>query len=161
MIKELATVTAIQARALEVETVSRSTCASCSARSGCGQSLLARFFGQSVSANRLWIPLQERLTPQPRVGDRVTLNMREQDLLRATVLLYLMPALFIVVGAVGAHVVSGAEWGAVIGAVSGGVLGFMLARRRLATWGLPVQITAVERRSTAAESGAGIAVKAL
>lgn len=161
MIKELATVTGLRASALEVETVSRSTCASCSARSGCGQSLLARVFGQSTSANRLWIPLSERLTPEPRVGDRVTLNVREQDLLRATVLLYLVPTVLIVAGAVGAHLLSGTDWGAIAGAVGGGLLGFFLARRRLASWGLPVQLTAVERMPEASVPGSGIAVKAL
>ncbi len=161
MIKELATVTGVRASALEVETVSRSTCGSCSARGGCGQSLLARVFGQSINANRLWIPLQERLTPEPRVGDRVTLNMREQDLLRATVLLYLVPTLFIVAGAVSAHVLAGTDWAAITGAVGGGLLGFILARRRLASWGLPVQLTALERMPQASEPGARIAVKAL
>lgn len=63
----------------------KSTCGSCSARSGCGNGVLAQFLGRR--------PLLVRLanTDELRTGDRVILGIRDHALVSGALVMYLLP----------------------------------------------------------------------
>lgn len=63
----------------------RSTCGSCSARSGCGNGILSEVLGRR--ALQLRLPNSAGL----RIGDRVTLGVRDQALVSGAIAMYLLP----------------------------------------------------------------------
>lgn len=100
MLTETGKVVAIEGDGLWVETLKQSACAKCQAQKGCGQKLLAAtsdnmsyvkaVFSKefSQSAGKLWV-----------VGDHVTIGIEERALVVGTFLTYLVPLLFLIIGA--------------------------------------------------------------
>lgn len=124
MITETGKVVAVKGDRVWVQTIRTSACSSCSARNGCGQRALA-----SVSAGRANQVLVAN-TLGARVGDEVTVAIEESALLGASLLVYALPLLLMVAGAVsGHHFSAGHEGMAMLGAATGLVLGFLAARR--------------------------------
>lgn len=123
MITETGRVVAVRGGKAWVQTIRASACESCSARSGCGQRVLAS--ASSGRANQILV--SNHL--QADVGDQVTVAIDESALLTASVLVYALPLLLMVLGAV-----AGQQWlpaqdaGAIAGAVAGLVTGFGIAR---------------------------------
>lgn len=122
MITENGKVVAIDGDRAWVQTIRNSACQSCAARHGCGQRALAGATGgranQVLVANEL----------EARVGDEVTLAIDEAALLRASLLVYAVPLLLMVAGAVLGHGAGGQDLMAIIGALSGLMGGFTLVR---------------------------------
>lgn len=88
MIEESGRVVALEDGAVWVETRRSSTCSACSANAGCGQGLLDRLgVGQRRARVRALTDL--RLA----VGDGVTIGIREEQLLRSSLQVYLLPLL--------------------------------------------------------------------
>jgi len=128
MIEQDALVVTVEGELAEVETQRQSACGDCSARSGCGTSLLAEVFGKRRS--RLWVsnPIQAR------VGERVVIGLQERPFLRAAINLYATPLLAMMGGAlIGEWLAerssSSVELGALVGGLSGLLAGFMWLRR--------------------------------
>lgn len=124
MITENGKVVAIDGARVWVQTIRNSACQSCAARHGCGQRALAGATGgranQVLVANDL----------EAQVGDEVTLAIDEAALLRASLLVYAVPLLLMVAGAVLGYQGSGGQDPASIaGAVAGLAGGFALVRR--------------------------------
>lgn len=124
MITETGKVVAVSGDRVWVQTIRASACESCSARNGCGQRVLAEVSGgranQVLVSNNLGA----------RVGDEVTVAIEESALLGASLLVYALPLLLLVLGAVVGHQVSGGqELAAIIGAAAGMGAGFTIARR--------------------------------
>jgi sigma-E factor negative regulatory protein RseC len=95
MIEEVATVTWIGQGVARVEAARHSACAQCSSRSSCSQGVLSQWSrGRSVEIEVL-NPDNLPLTP----GQQVLIGLEEGGLLRAAVLLYLVPLLLLVAGA--------------------------------------------------------------
>ena len=73
MISETGRIVAIETDGLWVETIQRSTCGSCAAEKGCGQSLMARLMGHT---SYLWVllegrdPADYRIDQEIQIGDR-------------------------------------------------------------------------------------------
>jgi len=85
MIEEQGLVIAIEADVVVVQTQRASTCGSCSAKKGCGTSVLAEGLGKGVTNIRI-------VTDQDvKVGDRVTLAINESALLKGSLFIYLLP----------------------------------------------------------------------
>jgi sigma-E factor negative regulatory protein RseC len=63
-----------------------------------------------------------------REGDELSVSMSEGDLLKAGLLVYLLPAVFSLVGAAVASSMGFGDAGAVLGMVIGFIAGFLLAR---------------------------------
>lgn len=125
MITETGKVIALKEDQAWVQTIRQSACESCSARSGCGQRVLAS--ATSGRANQVLV----RNTVDARVGDEVTLGIDEQALLGASLLVYALPLLLMALASVAGHQLSGgADLGAIAGAVGGLTLGFVLGRWR-------------------------------
>ncbi|MEA1051696.1 SoxR reducing system RseC family protein [Lamprobacter modestohalophilus] len=94
MIEEQGIVVAIEAGIAEVEIVRRSTCGACSARSGCGVSLLDRVLGRRPQR----LLLADKLKVRP--GDEVIVGIPEGALLKAAVVAYMVPLFGLLAGAI-------------------------------------------------------------
>ena len=88
MIEEQGRVIAVEAGAVWVETLRKSTCSACSAKSACGQGLLNHL---GAGARRGYVRALSGLSLQ--VGDAVVIGVREDLLVRGSLLVYLLPLL--------------------------------------------------------------------
>lgn len=125
MIVESGRVVAVEGDALWVETIRRSTCQGCAARSGCGHGLLNRFGGGRRNRVRVALP-GDRAAGEFQVDDEIEVGLPAPVLLGGIALAYLMPLALLLGG-----LVAGARWGdgaALAGAAAGLLLGFALAR---------------------------------
>lgn len=118
MIEEQGRVVAIEEGAVWIETLRKSTCAGCSANAGCGQGLMDRL-GVGVRRGRIRALCDLHL----QVGDTVVIGVREDLLLRSSVLVYLSPLLGLFFCALLAQ---GAGLGEPF-VILAGLLGFVLA----------------------------------
>jgi len=133
MIEENAVVISSEAGIVEVEIRRRSSCNACSARTGCGVSLLDRVLGRRpqrlVAANKLGVS----------EGDEVVVGMPEGALLKAAVAAYLVPLLGLLGGAIAGDLMLGEASASqtlpLLTGLGGLMLGFLMTRvysRRLA-----------------------------
>ncbi|MFW5824367.1 MAG: SoxR reducing system RseC family protein [Marinobacter sp.] len=123
MIHETGTVISVSGDEAWVQTLRQSTCQSCSARHGCGQKALAGL--SSGQSRQIRVPN----TLQARPGDQITVAIAESALLKASLLVYAMPLLMMVVAtALAGLLLPGHELAAVLAAVSGLGSGMMVAR---------------------------------
>ncbi|WPC06279.1 SoxR reducing system RseC family protein [Pseudomonas benzenivorans] len=86
MIEESGRVVAVEAGAVWVETLRKSTCSSCSVSAGCGQGVLERL---GVGGRRGHVRALSDLSLS--VGDAVVIGIREDLLVRGSLLVYLVP----------------------------------------------------------------------
>ncbi|MCP5189780.1 MAG: SoxR reducing system RseC family protein [Pseudomonadales bacterium] len=129
MLVETGRVVAVEADALWVETIRRSTCGGCAARQGCGHGLLNRIGdGRSGYIRVLRGPSTQRDSCQ--VNDQVRISIPEQVILRGSAVVYLLPLLCMLATAALAEQVLPAapQAGAAIGALVGLAVGFGLVR---------------------------------
>lgn len=129
MLEENAQVVATDGGEVWVETQRRSSCASCSAQSACGTSVLSKVMGQRRSRMRV-------LSDRPlRVGDQVVIGIREQALIRGSLAVYAVPIVLLLLGALtgrlGAERLlwNSSEAASVILGVAGFAAGFLWVRR--------------------------------
>lgn len=86
MIEEQGRVVAVESGAVWVETLRKSTCSSCSANATCGQGLMDRL---GVGRQRGYV--RALCSLQLSVGDAVVIGVREDLLVRSSLLVYLLP----------------------------------------------------------------------
>lgn len=106
----------------QVVPTAQSGCGGCASRESCGVSGLGKYF----SGNRKTIDVP--CDANVRAGDELQLQMSEGDLLKAGLLAYLLPCVLALVGAGIASSFGLGDVGAVLGAASGMVAGFLLGR---------------------------------
>lgn len=94
MIEEQGRVVAVEVGAVWVETLRKSTCSSCSVSAGCGQGVLDRL---GVSGRRGHVRALSDLSLS--VGDAVVIGVREDLLVRGSLLVYLLPLIGLFAGA--------------------------------------------------------------
>jgi len=128
MLVESGEVVAVDADAVWVETLRRSTCGSCAAQKGCGHGLLNRL----GSGRRHYIrALPGNIRPeQCRVGDVVEIALPESVILRGSLLVYLLPLLAMLAGAATAAALwpDLHDFGALAGATAGLATGLIAVR---------------------------------
>ena len=125
MITESGRVVAVAGNNAWVLTIRQSTCQNCSARSGCGQRVLAAASGGRANQ------VQVLNTLQAAVGDEVTLGIEEQALLQASILVYAVPLLSMIVATLGANEFAPGSDGIAVAAAGLGLgAGFFLVRLR-------------------------------
>jgi sigma-E factor negative regulatory protein RseC len=95
VIEEQARIVKVDGDFVELETDKRSACGSCSARAGCGTSLLSNWFPQ----RRLTFRLRNGVGAKP--GDSVVVGLDESLLQRSSMMLYALPLAGLLIGAVG------------------------------------------------------------
>ncbi len=93
MLEEEAVVVALKGELAEVEATPRSACGACSARKGCGTSLVASF----LPGRRRRFLARNPVAAQP--GERVVVGFDENALQLASLLLYLVPLFGLIGGA--------------------------------------------------------------
>lgn len=122
MIEETAQVLRLHDRMAEVVTQRQSACGHCAAKNGCGTSLLATWFPQRQLVFRLNNDIHAA------AGDTVIIGLDEAFLQRSSLLLYALPLLGLLVGAVaGEYGFSLLEWPTELGAILSGLLGLSAA----------------------------------
>ena len=94
MLEEKGIVLSVSGQTAEVAPESKAACGSCSAKAGCGTSLLADLFPQRKRALMASNPVHAQ------VGDRVVIGLDENALQLASLLIYLVPLLGLIGGAI-------------------------------------------------------------
>lgn len=130
MIEKTALVLTVADGRAEVETQRASACGACSTQASCGAggSLLTELFGNRPT--RLWV--LNSIQAQP--GEHVVVGLPERSLSRAAALLYGLPVIGLILGALAGQGLSqgGAteqELAAALGGLLGLIAGFLGARR--------------------------------
>lgn len=113
---------------VRIETVRQNACSGCRSQTGCGQKMLAEI-GQGQrfeikAANPLRLILQS--------GDKVELGIEEASFLQASIMVYLLPLLGLIVAAVLADTLGATEPLVISAGVFGLLLVFWLVRWRTA-----------------------------
>jgi sigma-E factor negative regulatory protein RseC len=132
MLQETGRIVAIENDALWVETIQRSVCGNCDSQKGCGQRLLSQFGAQP---SYLKVLLSGRSNIKYNINDRVTIGIPETAVVKASLLIYLLPLVIFVLFSGAAQlyfqndplsIVAGA-----IGLVAGGALvrSYMFSQR--------------------------------
>lgn len=114
MIEEPGRVVAVEEGAVWVETLRRSTCSACSANAGCGQGLMEKL---GVGQRRGYVRALTDL--RLAVGDGVVIGIREDLLVRSSLLVYLLPLLGLFAGAMLAQWLALAESFVILGGLGG------------------------------------------
>lgn len=123
MITENGKVIAVNGDRVWVQTISASACQQCSAQKGCGQKALAQMSGGR--ANQVLVAN----TINAKVGDEVTLGIEESALLGASVLVYAVPLVTMLLATIAGHNLSGGQdIGAILGAATGLGAGLLATR---------------------------------
>jgi sigma-E factor negative regulatory protein RseC len=128
MIEETGRVVEVQGDYAWVETVPATTCDSCSARKGCGTSVLASVFGRRRS------PVRALNRAGARAGEQVVIGISESSLVRGSLAVYMVPLAGLLVGTLagrhlGMDLLPGhAEFASIVGAVAGLLAGLAWLR---------------------------------
>ena len=127
MIEEHGRVVALESGAVWVETLRKSTCTSCSANAACGQGLMDRL---GVGRQRGYV--RALTQAQLAVGDTVIIGVREDLLVRSSILVYLLPLLGLFAAALLAEGLMLPESLVIVAGLSGLLLSWLLVRWRAA-----------------------------
>jgi sigma-E factor negative regulatory protein RseC len=125
MLKERATIVAIDNEAVWVETIQLSTCGSCVAKKGCGQSLLARF---GAKPNYLRVLLSDKKSNQYQINQSVIIGLPENIVVSTSLFLYLLPLCFMLFFSAMSHHYFANELLTILMAVAGLFLGALVIR---------------------------------
>lgn len=124
--EESGRVVAIEADALWVETIRRSTCGTCAAQKGCGQGLLNKL--GDGKRNHLRVLLGDVPASDFALDDEVRFAVPENVLLKGAAIVYLTPLLTLLAGMGLTHELTASDKWAAVGALAGFVVGFGLVR---------------------------------
>jgi sigma-E factor negative regulatory protein RseC len=123
MIEQTGRVVAVERGVAWVQTVQQSTCNACSANKGCGTAVLNKLSGGRVTQT----PCKDHLGVN--VGDTVVIGIPDDALLKASFLVYFMPLMLLVLGAlVGDHWWPGNELYSILTGLFGLFVGFALVK---------------------------------
>lgn len=125
MLIETGKIVAVEDDGLWVETIARSTCGSCAAEKGCGQSLMAKWTGHT---SYLWVSLAGRDSSWYQVGASVRLGIPEQVVANGSLLVYLLPLLAMLGATVVAGAMNAGEGVSILAGLSGLIAGGALVR---------------------------------
>lgn len=127
MIHEKGRIVAIEPEGLWVETIQRSTCQSCSAEKGCGQSMMAKLSGHT---SYIWVLLQGRDAACYQLGEEIEIGVPEAVVVNGSLFAYLVPLLAMLSACGLAHSQFAREGITIISAFAGLFLGALLVRWR-------------------------------
>ncbi len=125
MIEEVAVVSAVGPEGVRVAAARTSACAQCASKSNCSQGVLSQW-GQGKTVE-IDVQNPDSLSVQP--GQQVVIGLEEGSLVRASLLLYLLPLVMLIIGALLGSAMGMIEWQQVVLAVVLMLAGFALARR--------------------------------
>ncbi|WXL24531.1 SoxR reducing system RseC family protein [Ectopseudomonas mendocina] len=129
MIEERGRVVALEPGAVWVETRRQSTCGSCSAKAGCGHGVLQQLgFRERYARVRALSDLDLQL------GDSVVIGVREDTLVRGSLMVYLLPLLGLFAAAVLVEQMAVDERWVILSALLGFVVAGGVVRWRNRFW---------------------------
>ncbi|WP_448679560.1 SoxR reducing system RseC family protein [Pseudomonas nicosulfuronedens] len=128
MIHERGRVIAVDAGAVQVETLRRSTCSGCSASAGCGHGLLERL-GVFQGGGRVRALSPDLASSSLKPGDEILLGVDENLLLKSALLFYLSPLIGLFVLALLAARLDLGEPLIIVAGLAGFLLAWLLVRR--------------------------------
>jgi sigma-E factor negative regulatory protein RseC len=124
MIEEPGQVVSLELGAVWVATQRKSTCSSCSANAGCGQGLLDKL---AISSQRATVRALTDLNLA--VGDNVVIGLREDALVRSSLLAYGLPLLGLFAGALAAEYLAVGEPLTIVAGFTGFFVAGLFVRR--------------------------------
>ena len=124
MVEERGRVVAIETNAIWVETIQRSGCSGCAAKSGCGTGLLGDYL---AGASRIRVALNSWDSQRISLNDTAVIGIAENTLSLSAILVYLLPLVSLILLALVGEAYA-AEPGAIGGAVVGLLLGAAIVR---------------------------------
>ncbi|KAB8309513.1 SoxR-reducing system protein RseC [Erwinia endophytica] len=129
MMREWATVVSWQDGVATLHSEMKTSCNSCSARKGCGSHMLNKLGPKNAHVMKIASaePLQ--------VGQRIELGIEEKSLLSSALLVYMTPlsGLFLIAGLF--QSLFNSDLSAAVGALLGGIGGFIVAKGISSYWG--------------------------
>lgn len=125
MLEEIGRIVAIDNDALWVETIQKSTCGSCAARQGCGQSLLSSV---GVKPAYLRVLLGGRAAESYQLNQEITLGIPNDIVVKGSFIVYLLPLVFMLVFSGIAHTYFLEESLSIVWGLMGFVIGALLVR---------------------------------
>lgn len=127
MIEEQGRVVALEPGAVWVETLRKSTCSNCSANATCGQGLMERL---GIGRQRGYVRALSQ--KQLAIGDSVIIGVREDLLVRSSLLVYLLPLLGLFAAALLADGLGLSEPLVILAGLSGLFASWLIVRWRAA-----------------------------
>lgn len=125
MLTENSKIVAIDQDALWVETIQKSTCGTCVAQKGCGQTLLHQI---GVKPVYLRVLLEGRPPEDYRINQTIEIGIPEDLVVTGSIVAYFLPVVLALVFAGVAHTYWAVEWLSMVSAAVGLVLGCVLIR---------------------------------
>jgi sigma-E factor negative regulatory protein RseC len=128
VIEAVGTVREVDGDVMLVEVRRRSACGTCDSQGGCGTAVLGRWFSRGTSR------VQVRSALPLHAGEEVVVGLEETALLRASLLLYLLPVVAMIAGAVAGTTLGAArgDWPGIAGGLLGLLAGLAVSRSRAA-----------------------------
>lgn len=124
MVKEQATVTGLDGNWALIQMQRQSACSHCELSNGCGTGVIGRLLGLRSK------PVKIKNEYQLKPGDSVILGLPEEALLKASLLIYGLPLLGLIVGGMLAFWITGkSDLYAFVFASAGFVTGFQISAR--------------------------------
>lgn len=124
--KEQAVIVALEGDSVWVQTRRQSSCNSCTASDGCGQGLISRVLPGREQCIRALV--DRRLHPQLALGDIVSITVPDEAILQASLVVYLVPLLTLVMGMFGGNFLMPGDGGAITGGLFGLLIGAVVVR---------------------------------
>ncbi|MCW8934584.1 MAG: SoxR reducing system RseC family protein [Gammaproteobacteria bacterium] len=122
MIEETALVIEIDGHSVLLETQRKSACQTCSVKSGCGTSSLAKVVGKRSSRFTV------EKTLDVKVGDSVIIAVDENALVQGSLLIYLLPLIFMLVTGLLAEYVFVSELVTILSVIAGFISAMIFVR---------------------------------
>jgi sigma-E factor negative regulatory protein RseC len=128
-----------------VEVQRRTACGGCESKGSCGTSVVAAWFGRRVS--RLWV----RSALPLRAGEAVVIGLDEAVLVRASLLVYLLPVAALLGGAVLGSELVGGDLPGIVGGILGLGAGLLASRARASAllWRPDAEVAVLRREAGA------------
>jgi len=124
MLEEAALVTSVKGAGISVRTVRKSACDSCQSEPGCGQKRITQLLIRE--ATDMAIDNPEGLDVQ--VGSQVLIGLNEGALVRASLILYLLPLVMMIMAVLVSSQMFAHELWHILAAVAGLLAGFICGR---------------------------------
>ncbi|MBS98387.1 MAG: hypothetical protein CMI01_06885 [Oceanospirillaceae bacterium] len=124
MIEEVVQVSRVEGGDIWVEASRQSACGSCSSKKSCGQGALSDW----MSGSSVELTVLNPTGLLPKVGERVVVGLEEGSLIRASLLVYLLPLVTLVLFAVIARGLGSSENIQILAGLIGLAAGFVGAK---------------------------------
>jgi len=155
MVCGIVRVVAAKGNSVWVESDNQSACGGCSMAKGCGTKVISGYFNKDIG------PLKMNNNFDGVIGDKIEVGIYNTTILKVSALIYLMPLVGLVIGAVSGDALGGGDISAMIFGAIGFAFGFYISKflyisKHVAASVVPVflkRITPVETVETSCPSG--------